>query len=76
MKQASDLNSFEELIKPGTRCEVRRRFDDSFAKGFEVAEVIADGYRVRRLSDGSVLPVVFAPEDLRKERKKQGMWWA
>jgi hypothetical protein len=38
--------------------------------------VVPDGYRVRRLSDGSVLPVVFTPEDLRKERKKQGLWWA
>ena len=69
-------------MKIGTRVEVRSQFDRAWASGFEVAEVVsADGrdgpgasYRVRRLSDGMVLPRDFAWEDLRRERKG-GMWW-
>jgi hypothetical protein len=30
---------------------------------------------VRRLSDDSVLPDIFSTEDVRSERRKQGMWW-
>lgn len=63
------------LIKPGTRVEVRSRFDARWTRGFEVTEVLATGYRIRRLSDGSVLPVDFAFEDVREERRKQGLWW-
>lgn len=76
MKHASDFESYSEWIKPGTRCEVRRRYDDGYARGFEVAEVMPDGYRVRRLSDSSILPAVFAADDVRPERKRQGLWWA
>jgi hypothetical protein len=65
----------DEHIKPGTRVEVRSRFDGRFANGFEIAEALTAGYRVRRLSDGSVLPVEFEPEDVRKERKRQNFWW-
>jgi hypothetical protein len=65
----------EEYVKPGTRVEVRSRFDDRWARGFEVVEVLAEGYRLRRLSDGSVLPADFTFDDVRRERKKQGLWW-
>ena len=75
MSEARELDHIELWMKPGTRVEVRRRFDDSWAKGFEVAEVLAEGFRVRRLSDGSVLPVAFPADEVRKERKKQGLWW-
>ena len=61
-------------LKPGTKVEVRRRFDAAWAKGFEVAELSPAGYRLRRLSDGEVLPVDFEPDDVRRERK-QGTWW-
>ena len=61
-------------LRPGTRVEVRRRFDAGWAQGFEVAELHRDGYLLRRLSDGDVLPVAFDPDDVRKERKK-GTWW-
>ncbi|HZN14612.1 MAG TPA: hypothetical protein VFB78_10120 [Acidimicrobiales bacterium] len=65
------------FLEPGTRVEVRRKFDQRWARGFEVAEAIKDdGYRLRRLSDGSVLPADFAEDDVREERKKQGLWWA
>lgn len=65
----------EEYLKPGTRVEVRGRFDGKWSRGFELAEVLADGYRVKRMSDDSVLPAVFEPDDVRKERR-QGLWWA
>jgi hypothetical protein len=65
----------DELLKPGTRVEVRSRFDDGWARGFEVAEVLLDSYRLKRLSDLSVLPVAFAADDVRRERKRQGLWW-
>lgn len=65
----------EEFLKPGTRVEVRGRFDGTWSRGFEVAEVLVDGYRLKRLSDGAVLPVDFDVDDVRKEKRRQGMWW-
>ncbi len=66
----------EDVLEPGTRVEVRDRFRGSWARGFELAEVDEGGLRVRRLSDGAVLPVVFDPDDVRVERRrKQGLWW-
>jgi hypothetical protein len=59
--------------------EVRSRFDQAWARGFEVAEQIAADqglrYRVRRRSDGSVLPALFGGDELREERRKNDMWW-
>ena len=64
----------EEGLTPGTRVEVRRRFDAAWARGFEVAELNPIGYRVRRLSDGEILPVDFERDDVRVEHKK-ATWW-
>lgn len=58
---------------PGTKVEVRRRYDSRWARGFEVAEVDGAGYLLRRVSDGTVLPATFVRADLRRER--QGTWW-
>jgi hypothetical protein len=59
--------------------EVRSRFDQAWARGFEVAEQVAADqgwrYRVRRRSDGSVLPTLFGVDELREERRKNDMWW-
>ncbi|MBA3653966.1 MAG: hypothetical protein H0W70_07200 [Actinobacteria bacterium] len=64
-------------LEPGTRVEVRRRFDQRWARGFEIAEAVqGDGYRLKRLSDGTVLPTSFDEDDVRLEKKKQGLWWA
>jgi len=62
---------------PGTRVEVRNRFDGRWARGFEVASVDDDGYRVRRLSDGNELPTRFDDADIRveKEKRRGGTWW-
>ncbi len=62
-------------LAPGTRIDVRDRFVGAWSHGFEVAEPGDGGYRIRRLSDGSVLPDVFPDDDIRPERKKQGLWW-
>lgn len=61
--------------EPGTRVDVRSRYLGSWARGFEVVERLPDGFMIRRLSDGSVLPDVFEPDDVRPERRKQGLWW-
>jgi hypothetical protein len=49
--------------------EVRCRFGDRWVTGFEVCEVIrfddVTRYRLRRRSDGSVLPTLFEDKDLR-----------
>ena len=63
------------MLKPGTRVEVRRRFDQSWTRGFEIAEVLTNNYRLRRCSDGAVLPYDFQLDDVRAEHKKQGLWW-
>jgi hypothetical protein len=65
----------EQGLEPGSRVEVRRRFDQSWARGFEIAEVLAEGFRIRRRSDGSVLPSDFHREEVRPERRRQGLWW-
>ena len=45
--------------------EVRNRFCASWSGDFEVAERAGNGYRVRRRSDGYVLPTVFGPGEVR-----------
>jgi hypothetical protein len=62
-------------LETGTRVEVRTGYDRSWAKGFEVLDACAEGYRLRRLSDGSPLPATFAVTDVRKERRDKNMWW-
>lgn len=56
-------------ISPGTSVEVRVRFDGRWCGGFEVADRIETdsdpvAYRLRRLSDGAVLPVLFSADDI------------
>lgn len=63
----------ERVLDEGTHVEVRNRFDQRWARGFRVAEVVPGGYRIRRESDGSVLPVVFSADEIRRERR--GTWW-
>jgi len=62
-------------LPQGTRVDVRNRFVGSWARGFEVDEPVEGGYRIRRMSDGSVLPTVIGDEEIRPERRKQGLWW-
>jgi hypothetical protein len=73
MDVAADTPDTE--LAEGTPVDVRNRFVGSWSHGFEIAERTQGGYRVKRLSDDSVLPDVFASEDVRLERRKQGLWW-
>jgi len=70
-------------VRPGTRVEVRSRFESKWARGFEVADRVDDPnagapgepmYKVRRRSDGSILPVTFSEHDLREENRRS-TWW-
>jgi hypothetical protein len=54
--------------------EVRSSFDRSWTSGFVVEERGDEGYRLRRRSDDSVLPRLFAFDDVRREHKNS-MWW-
>ena len=65
----------EGRLPDGTRVDVRNRFVGTWSHGFEVAEHVGTGYRVRRLSDNSVLPDVFPIDDVRTERRNHGLWW-
>jgi hypothetical protein len=75
MMSTVDPAEVGESLEPGMRVEVRRRFDQHWARGFEVLAVTESGYRLRRMSDGVELPTEFPLEDVRRERKRQGMWW-
>jgi hypothetical protein len=74
MAAVAATQSVEEP-EPGTRVDVRSRYLGTWTHGFEVVERRPEGFVIRRLSDGSILPGVFDPEDVRVERKKQGLWW-
>ena len=75
MPESQRADEIEVPLKPGTHVEVRSRFDRGWKRGFEIAEVIdSGGYRVRRLSDGAVLPVPFDVEDVRRTQRR-GTWW-
>ncbi len=64
-----------ELMPVGTPVEVRSRFVGSWSRGFEIAEHRDGRYRVKRLSDSSILPDEFDPEEIRPERRKHDFWW-
>jgi hypothetical protein len=47
--------------------EVRSSYEGEWTRGFDVVEERASGYRLRRASDGTVLPGEFATADVRPE---------
>ena len=61
-------NRDEPVFEPGTRVEVLNRFEGNWCRSFEVAHRDQEGYQVRRLSDGHVLPEVFPPDGVRAAR--------
>ena len=66
-------NDAVHLADSGTAVEVRSRFDQQWVNGFEVAEPVKEpdpGYRILRRSDRSVLPVVFAPDEIRIDPRR------
>lgn len=72
---STDAPVTAELLAVGTLVEVRSRFDQHWARGFEVASHRGAEYELRRLSDGELLPVDFCSEAVRKERKKSTWWY-
>jgi len=55
----------DELLPVGTEVNVRTQYLGSWTSGFVVVAHLEDGYRLRRLSDGSELPGDFARTDVR-----------
>jgi hypothetical protein len=53
------------LFIMGAEVEVRTRYLDRWARGFEIVAVDDDGLRLRRQSDGEILPVAFGVGDVR-----------
>ena len=49
----------------GAEVEVRTRYLNRWARGFEIVAVDDDGVRVRRQSDGAILPVAIGVQDVR-----------
>jgi hypothetical protein len=66
---ASALHDGEIVVTTERGVEVRCRFGDRWVDGFEVCETVADDdrtrYRLRRRSDGSILPTLFDAADIR-----------
>lgn len=60
------------MVKRDVRVEVRSWFDGSWCRGFEIAGVLDGGesYRIRRVSDGVVLPVMIGADDIAEERAR------
>lgn len=52
-------------MRKGNIVEVKNNFTGKWSKGFEIAEVEQNRYRLRRLSDGSIIPYRFTSRDLR-----------
>jgi hypothetical protein len=60
--------STDSRMQPGTQVEVLNRLSGKWVSGFEVAETCDEGYRVRRVSDGTVLPAPLPPDSLNLRR--------
>ena len=71
---ASDMNG--TATRPTDHVEVQCRIEGQWIDGFEVFEIIQDGglrrYRLRRLSDGVVMPVQYAARDVRRKTVAAG----
>lgn len=57
--------------KVGELVEVATRFTGSWSRGFVVAGVEHHAYRLRRLSDGHVLPITFSAHELRADGRRR-----
>lgn len=62
-----------DALQTGDAIEVRCHFTSSWASGFEVDGVFVEAgevcYRIRRASDGHVLPAVFPAGQVRDRRR-------
>ena len=55
-------------FRTGTEVEVLTRYERRWASGFEIASVDRDRFRLRRHSDGEVLPASFSATEIRLRR--------
>jgi len=62
-------------IEVGTAVDVRSRFVGGWSPGFEIAEHVEDGYRIRRSSDGAILPDVFGDDEVKPDLRTRGLGW-
>lgn len=68
MGGAEVLRAVDE-VEVGSPVAVKTRYLGSWTTGFEVAELLDDGYLVKRVSDGTILPDVIAFEDIQRLAK-------
>ena len=61
----AESQSSATSLRAGTRVEVATHFTGSWTGGFEVVGLESSGCRVRRLSDGAVIPTDFDLADVR-----------
>ena len=61
----ADEDAFEPGLASGAPVEVRNHYDGSWSGGFQVEASHVEGYSLLRLSDGTVLPLVFTRGDIR-----------
>ena len=59
-------------LLPGDRVEVQTRFNGGWCRGFEVVDVLTGmgtrRYRIKRLSDGAILPRLFVEDEIDSAR--------
>jgi len=60
------LGGTVEIVEANAAVIVRTRYLGSWTRGFEIAELLDDGYLIRRVSDGAVLSDVIAFEDVKR----------
>ena len=68
----AEPESTETSLRRGTRVEVATHFTGSWAGGFEVVALDPKRCRVRRLSDGAVIPTAFELADVRRSCDRLG----
>jgi hypothetical protein len=64
-----DADTEDRPLSVGTRVYVRNKYEGTFGSGFEIAEVLATGYLLMRMTDGQVFTEVFAFDDVHRERR-------
>jgi len=67
---AQEIDESAVTLAVGTHVCVVDRYLGNWCPGFEVAAVVAGGYRLRRLTDGRVFPDVFVFDRVRRDRRR------
>ena len=74
-RHASHMPAPRGRLEVGTSVAVRNRFVGSWRGGFEVVEQVGDGYRIKRVSDGAILPDVIGGDEVRSDRHNHNVLW-